>query len=393
MTHQTQAATLRTPVLVAATIVAGWVSAIPVSATPQFARRYALDCSYCHVAPPRLNQQGEDFLARGYRFDALSSVATRRTIPLAVWNTFDVEHRNAADLTKGYPSRVEIISGGPLGGTRASYFIELRALSQQIGAGNRLLNRSGRFEDALLVVPVSAGNTLTASIGQFRALSQVDVSRRLSLSEPLALSASVPDSDRARTARLTSLRAFSPAGRQPAVRLMYRRPSGRHAADGWYAGVTLPLAGELTLPFTEAASFEFEARPKGLFAESYYRSGMTSVGGHAFLDADRSLANVVATSDMTARWAFSGALGFDRVLGVSAVRYSVGSEYVFTQHVIAGSRIDHRTGAARKPALALYANGHVPFGPSSFRHALRVQFEQVLQSNNLRSTLALSHVF
>ena len=113
-------------------------------------------------------------------------VPSHRTIPLAIWNTVDLEYRRAQRLTKGYPGRIELVSAGPLGGTRASYFVELRALSQSIGARNRLLNRSGRFEDLFVTVPVNASSSLTMTVGQFRALNQVDVSRRLSLSEPLA---------------------------------------------------------------------------------------------------------------------------------------------------------------------------------------------------------------
>lgn len=365
----------------------------PVWASPQFARQYRVDCSFCHVAPPRLNQQGENFLARGYQLDPATQIAAQRTMPLAVWNTFDIEHRDAADLTKGFPSRVEIISGGRLGRTRASYFIELRALSQQIGSGNRLLNRSGRFEDAFVAVPVDARNRFLLTIGQFRTLNQVDVSRRLSLSEPLAFSTGVPDRQPARTARLTSLRAFSPAGRQPAVRLMYQRVGRANAADGWYAGVTVPLAGELTLPFTDPASFEFEARPKGLFTETYYRSGLTSFGGHLFLGDDRGLGHIVLTSDVTPRWSFLGALGFDRAIGVSTTRYSVGGEYVFSRSLIGGTRVDHRTGAERDPAVLLYLNGHVPFGPSGFRQSVRLQVEQTLQPDNLRTAVGVSHIF
>ena len=368
----------------------GW----SLEATPQFSRQYAVDCSYCHVAPPRLNQRGEDFLARGYRLDPLKPMPSHRTVPLAVWNTFDLEYRRTPGFTKGYPSRVELISGGPVGTTPASYFIELRALSQQIGAGNRLLNRSGRFEDAFINVPMKPLKSLTATIGQFRALGQIDVSRRLSLSEPLAFSAGIADPrPPSSSARLTALRAFSPSGRQPGVRLTYQRPGSQHAADGWYSALTLPLTGELTIPFTDAASFEFEVRPKGVFGESYYRSGLTAFGGHVFVGNDRSLANLVVNSDLTDRWAVLGAVGFDRLRGTTASRYSVGAEYIFTRRLLSGARFDHRTGQNRRPAVLVYLNGHVPFGPEQFRQAVRLQFEQTLQRDNLRSALALSHVF
>ena len=364
-----------------------------VEATPQFARMYRVDCSSCHSAPPKLNQRGEDFLARGYRFDDMPPLPSHQTVPLAVWNTGDIEYRRAQNLTKAYPGRVEIVSGGILAGTRAWYFIEWRPLSLHIGARNRLLNRSGRFEDAVVSVPLGRGNSLGLAVGQFRALSQVDVSRRLSLSEPLAFSAGIPDPRAPTRPRLTALRAFSPSARQPGLRLLYQRAAGTRAADGWYSALTLPLTGELTIPFTDAASFELEARPKGVFGESYLRKGLTSLGGHVFVGDRRSLGNFVVTSDVTRRWSVLGAVGFDRSRDVARARFSVGGEYVVHPLVIVGGRVDHRTGQNRDPAVFVYANGHLPFGPDWFRQALRVQFEQTLQSGNLRSAMALSHIF
>jgi hypothetical protein len=41
----------------------------------------------------------------------------------------------------------------------------------------------------------------------------------------------------------------------------------------------------------------------------------------------------------------------------------------------------------------VYVNGHLPFGPSLFRQSLRLQFEQTLQANNLRTVAAVSHIF
>jgi hypothetical protein len=155
-------------------------------ATPQFARTYLVDCAYCHSAPPRLNERGLDFLTADYRIDSKDERSS--TLPLAVWNTADVEWRHSTDVVKGFPSRVELISAGPIGRSRVSYFAEWRALSQSVGGNGRLLNRSGRFEDLLLRVPVTNGGAFAITVGQFRALTQVDVSQRLSLSEPLVFS-------------------------------------------------------------------------------------------------------------------------------------------------------------------------------------------------------------
>src|SRR5688572_18155341 len=130
-------------------------------ATPQFARTYRVDCSYCHSAPPRLNERGLRFLVAGYRLEA---DGRRPTIPLAVWNSVDLEWRHSTDLVKGFPSRVELISVGPIGSSRAAYFAEWRALSQSIGGNRRLLNRSGRFEDLFLRMPLTSGNAASLTV-------------------------------------------------------------------------------------------------------------------------------------------------------------------------------------------------------------------------------------
>lgn len=360
-------------------------------ATPQFARTYRVDCSHCHAVPPRLNERGLAFVAAGYRF-AEAERTRYRTVPLAVWNTVDGEWRHSIDLAKGYPSRVELVSAGALGRTTSSYFAEWRVLSQSVAANRRLLNRSGRFEDLFLRVPVGLAGTLFATVGQFRGLAQVDVSLRLGLSEPLVFSSSLPAADRATSARLTSLRAFSASGRQPAVRLEYQQHAGR-TADGWFAAATLPLTGELTIPFTDAASIEFEARPKGLFLETYRRRGLTSVGGHTFLGERRRSGTLVATHDVAGRLTLVGGVGVFHAAGSTDARFSAGSEVTLSPSLVAGIRLDHRTRRRLDPVVLLYGNGHLPFGPSAFRQAIRVQIEQRVQRRNHVTTVALSHLF
>lgn len=363
-----------------------------VSATPQFARLYTTDCTHCHSLPPRLNERGLAFLAGGYRFPTDAPPHAAR-FPLAVWNTVDGERRHSADLTKGFPSRVELISGGALGRTGLSYFAEWRPLSQSLAANGRLLNRSGRFEDLLVRAPLTAGGALALTAGQFRALTQVDVSLRLSLSEPLVFSSSVPTQVRASSARLTSLRAFSASGRQPAVRLEYQPGARRGTADGWFAAATLPLAGEFTVPFTDAASFELEGRPKGVFLESYYRRGLTSVGAHTFVGDRRRLGTAVITHDIARRLAVMAGVGVFKAGTTTDTRVSLGSEATLSSYFVGGVRVDHRTGQGLDPTVLLYGNGHLPFGPSTFRQAIRLQVEQRVQRGNHVTTAALSHIF
>src|SRR5688572_19439635 len=163
-----------------------------LDATPQFARKYQKDCSFCHQAPPILNARGEAFVARGYRLeDVMTPVPSHKTVPLAVWSSLDYENRSNSTTNRGFASRVELISAGPIGSSRAAYFAEWRLLSQQIASGNSLLNRSGRFEDLYVTAPI-ASSAFSITVGQFRAISQVDVSRRLSLAEPQVFNASLP---------------------------------------------------------------------------------------------------------------------------------------------------------------------------------------------------------
>ena len=360
-----------------------------VEATPQFARTYKVDCSHCHASPPRLNERGLRFVAAGYR---LEGTDRSTTIPLAVWNSFDFERRHSTDLSKGFPSRVEIISAGPIG-RRASYFAEWRALSQSLGGNGRIGNRSGRFEDLFVRTPVVPRGDVSLTVGQFRTLSQVDVSLRLSLSEPLVFSSAVPGRP-STDSRLQGLRGFAASGRQPAVRVEYQVTGESASADGWFAAATLPLTGELTIPFTDAASFEFEARPKGVFMEVFRRSGLTSVGGHAFVgDRNRRVITGVVTHDLDGRLALLAGVGSFHSLGATDTRLSLGGEVTLTSRLVTGVRLDHRSGQGRDPIVLVYGNGHLPFGLAAFRQALRLQIEHRIQPSNHATAVSLSHIF
>jgi hypothetical protein len=157
---------------------------------------------------------------------------------------------------------------------------------------------------------------------------------------------------------------------------------------------TLPLTGELTIPFTDAASFEFEGRPKGFFLEAYRRTGLTSVGGHAFVgDEGRRVMTAVATHDLGGRMTILAGVGAFHAAGVTDTRFSLGGEAPLGSNVVGGIRVDHRTGQGRDPAVLLYGNGHLPFGPPALRQAFRLQIEHRIQPANHVTGFALSHVF
>ncbi len=376
--------------LIAGPLLLLWLAGTPLEATPQFARQYRRDCSYCHLAPPVLNGRGEDFLARGYRLaEDLAPVPSHRTVPVAVWNTVNYERRSQTNTA--FPGRIELVSAGPIGWSRAAYFAEWRLLSQQIASGNTLLNRSGRFEDLFVTTPLGR-SPLFLTVGQFRSMSQVDVSRRLSIAEPGVFSASLPGPP-ASSSRRTGLGAFSPAGRQPGVRVMWQQQIQDRPADGWYVGVTVPFPGELTIPLTDAASFEVGGTPKGVVFESYRRSGINSIGGHAFVGDDRRLALAVGALRVGSWGLLTAAGGVETVRGTTDTRYGIQGELFFNRWVSAVGRFEDRSGPGRRAAGILSLNVHVPFGPPWFRQAMWLQIEQRIQARDHRTLVALSHVF
>lgn len=373
-----------------------WVmlSLLPRSgeAIPYYARKYDTRCGTCHVMPPKLNQTGEDFLARGYRFRG--EVPTKRTVPFIVWSSWRGERNLSAERGRGLPNRVEIISGGPVAKTRAFYFLEWLPVSQQVGSANQRIQRHGRFEDVFIALPVGAlpAGRVFVTVGQFRPMSQVDVSRRLSLSEPLAFSTGVAGRP-ALTSRLTGLRSFSLSGRSPAIRVSHQWVGKNHSADGWYNSATIPFAGEFVIPLNSTVhrtqGFAFELRPKGVLLESYYRYGMQSFGGHAFLGNDRRLLGLVGSVNRGPVFS-TLAVGFGRAIsGVRDTRVSWETEYIPRQWLALGLRVDDRTGLNRPAALLPYVNVQFPLT----KYVVRVTAEHRQQRGNRQWLLEVGAVF
>ncbi|MEX2263710.1 MAG: hypothetical protein WD696_17280 [Bryobacteraceae bacterium] len=356
-------------------------------AVPYFARKYNVRCAQCHLLPPTLNEFGQRFVANGYKLDELK--VEGRTVPIAAWITHRAEIDEVNDRAKAYPNRVELISSDALT-PWFSYFVEWRTLSYQTTASQRLLSRHGRFEDVFVQFWLPKRVTLT--VGQFRMLNQWDVSRRLTLSEPLAYSASVPGLP-SNDARLNSLRAFSLAGRAPAIRATFQAFGGGSESDGWFHELVLPFSGELSAPLgNEArrnASFALEARPKGFLYETYYRKGISSVGGAVFASDDRWLSNVTGAlqAGRHSLLATVGTAKFRR--GYNDLRISIGDTWIPRAWFGAGARLDHQSALRRRPAVL----PHVNFSFPGTKYTVLLTVEQRIQQRAHGTTVEFGVVF
>ncbi len=340
-------------------------------ATPQFTRQTKLACMSCHSHVPKLNSFGEQFLANGYR---IPGQRRNRTVPAAVWASSLGQNSPAnPGRLKVFPNRVEVISAGSTESGNMSYFAEWRMLSKELLSDGTVRDRSGRFEDLFGIATLGGG--LQVQLGQFRALSQIDVSRRLNLSEPVAFSSSLagesdPDS------RVQSLRGFSPSGRSPAIRLMTQR-------NGWTGAATLVFPGEFSIPLSPealtTASMAFERNPKGVFLEAFRREGVNSIGVHAFLGRNkRELFGVAAQHQWNDLW-FEGGVTQARIGPAREWRYSLGFDWIKSCGFASGLRIDHRQVAGQTAQFLPYVSYLRPFGEDAARLVLEGRFQRTRQ--------------
>ncbi len=252
-----------------------------------------------------LSAEGLSFQATGYLPPptALASHKTLpetrdKTIPMAAWITFRYEDQGSDGASDLFLPKVELISGGRIG-KGWSYFIEWRIVSESLNSDGTFNDRSGRFED-LFAEWRSDSNRNAVKLGQYRSLNQIDVSLRLSPSEPLLFknglsTGSDPDP------RLDALDSFSPSARSPSIGYSYQSIKGERASDGLFHFVTVPFVGEFSIPLSqeasENASFEL-GEAKGLYAETFFRRGLKSIGGNAFYGGDDAwLITVLGTWD------------------------------------------------------------------------------------------------
>ncbi|MGH2535245.1 MAG: hypothetical protein ACRDJW_23535 [Thermomicrobiales bacterium] len=354
-------------------------------ATPQFARRYERSCASCHLLPPALNQDGLAFQAGGYLAPGepaqeAPKVARPHQLPLAAWITTRFEDQGSGGASDLFLPKVELISGGRWG-EAWSYFVEWRPVSLSLGSDGALRDRGGRFED--LFVERSSGGRQALRVGQFRAVNQVDVSLRLSASEPLLFNHGLPTGTHS-DPRLTSLDRFSPAARSPGLGYSLRSIAGSQRGDGLFHFLTLPFVGELSIPLSpeasESASFELLGPPKGVYLETFYRQGLRSIGGHVFASDDAWLATALGVFDV-GKLLLTGGFGVDDRDGFgSRWRGSAQAEYFFAPsrhlHVAPGLRVEEVGHDGGRPALLPYLALAAPGTRYTFLVQLEVRSEE-----------------
>lgn len=71
-TQQRGATIARIAIAILALITGANAVSVPTAdAIPAFARKYTLNCTACHTAPPQLNTFGERFLENGYQLPGM----------------------------------------------------------------------------------------------------------------------------------------------------------------------------------------------------------------------------------------------------------------------------------------------------------------------------------
>lgn len=365
-------------------------------ATPQFARQHDLRCTACHVVPPKLNKAGLAFQASGYRSTGGAEGAAQpdaSTIPLAAWITGRFEDKGSGAVSDLLLPKVELISGGTIG-ERWSYFAEWRVVSLSLNSDGSQRDRGGRFEDLFLEWSSEGGHTV--KVGQYRSLNQVDVSLRLSASEPLLFGNGLftggdPDP------RIASLSRFSPSSRSPSVGYSWRSLRGDGPADGLFHYVTVPFTGELSIPLSEEASenasFELTGPAKGVYLETFYRRGHRSVGAHAFYSDESWLLTALGTYDWKNVFVTAGLGVDDQDIGDSRTRASLDAQYLFRARrdlrAAAGLRIEDVTDDDRRATYVPYLAASLP----NSKHTLLLQLQYKVQEGSDSFVADLSLLF
>jgi hypothetical protein len=155
---------------------------------PHFSRKYATSCSTCHIAPGKLNAEGEAFRLNGYRFPVddeilrdddpvpLGAEPWKDLWPDAIWpgelpGSFPLSLHMANDVRVGrqadgpirvsfrFPQAVHVVSAATLGGGIASYF----EVGWRPGSGAHVGEAKIKIQDILPFLPSRALNVWAGS--------------------------------------------------------------------------------------------------------------------------------------------------------------------------------------------------------------------------------------
>jgi len=168
------------------------------------------------------------------------------------------------------------------------------------------------------------------------------------------------------------------------------------ASDGLFVFATLPFVGELSVPLTTEAhteaSFELHGELKGVFLETFYRQGLSSVGMHAFVDNGRYLVTGVGVYNHENLF-ITGGVGVDdgvgrerRIRASGEVEYLLARDYCDLVRPGVGFRIEDISDSDSRyiPYLILA-------GPNQ-DHTFFLQFQYRMQDGNNAAFLDISAV-
>src|SRR6266571_3120849 len=157
---------MRYPMAVVVLTAAAGIAAEPAFANPAFARRYKVECHFCHDIYPKLNAMGQRFRERGFRMereDAFDASTWLRSVPLAGRAEGNHTFLEQADgVNFGF---LKGISAGNLG-TRVSYWVDDGVVvNEKTNPGDKRFTHV-KPDNAWLRVEVVSGGKLYAKGGR-----------------------------------------------------------------------------------------------------------------------------------------------------------------------------------------------------------------------------------
>ena len=284
-------------------------------ATPQFARQANLPCAACHVHASLLNSFGNRYFANGFRVGKRKPLSG--TPPL--WGTLGAAGRANRSLGSAVPidyGQTEIASYGYVDNIELLYHLAYQPTKEQTDI--YLLQKLGK-EATVQVGEIGL-------LGQYIPKLDVSPSRAVNL-----LPAGFGDDG-----------PFAPGANAFAVRVVgsLSGPNAMPYADGWKVAATVPFSNEAP----SAWQPDFDGSPRGVFAEVFRRSGLSSYGVNAFFGRDERRYYGLLGQHLVGHVYFEGGFAYAES-GASAQRLaSLSGTYVPEYHQAYALRIDDQNG-------------------------------------------------